>query len=144
MKPKFILRLALVLIGFLIVAAIWLMQKANSSASGTVKQAYLAANDGDLLRADAFLLPHFLRQITNLPPKGTTQSFWDYYTRTQSVARIVVLKETVKDTIPAATQFATINARIEFKDGQSRDDVILLAPGRKNRWQIYLVKNPNE
>ena len=103
----------------------------------------MAANDGDLLRADAFLHPLFFNQITNLPPKGTTHSFWDYYTRTQSVTRVVVLNEVIKEFDPAAFQYATVSARIEFKDGQSREDVVLLNHTPKS-WQITLIKNPSE
>lgn len=142
MKPKLILCLALVLGGVLIIAVIWLIQKSNSSASGTVRWAYSAANAGNYSRADSFLLPPFLSALTNVPPKGSTQHFWDYYTRTQSVARVVILEETVKDSIPPVTQLATVTARIEFKDGLSRDDFILLGRGVKKRWQIYMVKKP--
>jgi hypothetical protein len=138
MKPKLLLGLALVLCGGLLGSAIWL--KLQSSPAAAVRQAYAAANAGNYLRADDFLLPPFLSALTNVPPKDSTRSFWDYYTRTQTVERVVIEGERIKDSIPPVTQFASIHAKIEFKNGQPRNEIVLLARGQKNHWQIYMVK----
>lgn len=141
MKTKLFLCFALVLGGGLIGSAIWLMQKSDASPSAAVRQAYWSANAGNYSRADDFLLPPFLNAITNVPHNGSTRRFWNYYTRTQTIERVNIGNETITNPTPAATPFATVLARVEFKNGQTRTDFLLLAQGVKKRWQIYMVKD---
>lgn len=138
MNLKLLLGLALVAL-CAVGVAIWL--KLRSSPAAAVIQACSAANAGNYSGADSFLIQPFIEAITNTPPKGSTRRFWDYYTRTQTVERVVIESEQIKDSIPPVTQFATVQAKVEFKNGESRSYAFQLGRGRENHWQILLVQS---